>query len=343
MRKKEIEQILDEYFKQQGLTHQTNRKIQDWLLSKEESEEIDRILYEKFDRKPVVNRKDGELMQDLEALHTRLGFPADSKPSRILPFYKRMVFRVAAVVIPVMILAGTAFWLMNRDTVETPGRQFVAQNTITVMDGEQDYLTLPDGSKVWINGQSELSYSRDFEQNREIMLKGEAWFSVIHTENHAPFTIRTQALTVTVLGTEFNVRDYGSEATAQVTLKRGSVEVQTANHQTVRLEPDVQAVVDRITAAIYTQKVDSGSIGWTSAGKEFNNAPLEDVFRYLGARYKVVFVIEDSLAFNKHNIRIRFKGNETLDDALYALRFVTDNTFGCRVEDDTIYITAPGQ
>jgi transmembrane sensor len=113
--------------------------------------------------------------------------------------------------------------------------------------GSKSFVTLPDGTRVWINSGSRLWYSQQFNAiDRQVMLEGEAYFDV--SKNiRKPFFVKTSRITVKVLGTAFNVKAYPDEKTIETTVERGLVQLfsnVSAKHkvQTVFLHPKQKAV-----------------------------------------------------------------------------------------------------
>jgi len=100
---------------------------------------------------------------------------------------------------------------------------------VTTKPGSKTQIQLPDGSNVWLNANSNLTYDKDFgKELREVNLTGEAFFDVVKDAAH-PFIIHTKVIDVKVLGTEFNVRAYPNDAYTETSLIRGSVEVTIKN------------------------------------------------------------------------------------------------------------------
>ncbi len=109
--------------------------------------------------------------------------------------------------------------------MQVSGRSAHADNVVATRKGSKTNLVLPDGTKVWVNADSRLSYGKNFgNQLREVYLEGEAYFDVAE-DKRKPFIVHTNNIDVKVLGTAFNVRAYGNEVNTQTTLLRGSVEV----------------------------------------------------------------------------------------------------------------------
>lgn len=107
-----------------------------------------------------------------------------------------------------------------------------AQNTVSTKKGSKSKIQLPDGTQVWLNADSKITYNEKFQGTiREVQLSGEAFFDVVRDESR-PFIIHTDVIDVKVLGTAFNVRSYANERNTETSLIRGSVEV------TLRNSPD---------------------------------------------------------------------------------------------------------
>src|SRR6266404_8039455 len=100
---------------------------------------------------------------------------------------------------------------------------------VSTKPGSTSQIQLPDGSVVWLNASSNLTYDKNFGKTfREVNLTGEAFFNVTKDPSH-PFIIHTKVIDVKVLGTEFNVKGYPNDAYTETSLIRGSVEVTVKN------------------------------------------------------------------------------------------------------------------
>lgn len=124
------------------------------------------------------------------------------------------LLRIAAIA---LLVFGAAFWYINKGEGEVVSQLLLAQT----MDDERKEVTLPDGSTVWLNQNSSLSYDRSFSP-RTVALKGEAFFDVKKMDGK-PFEIISGDAKTTVLGTSFNVRAYLNEAKVEVTVETGKV------------------------------------------------------------------------------------------------------------------------
>ncbi|MBK7097659.1 MAG: FecR family protein [Sphingobacteriales bacterium] len=104
-------------------------------------------------------------------------------------------------------------------------RKISQQNIFYTKKASKSTLVLPDGSKVWLNADTKISYDKSFNnKTREIELNGEAFFDVVHDAGR-PFIIHTEKADVKVLGTAFNIRNYKDEDLLETSLIRGKIEV----------------------------------------------------------------------------------------------------------------------
>ena len=98
-------------------------------------------------------------------------------------------------------------------------------NEVATKRGSKSFIKLPDGTQVWLNADSKLTFKENFgDKTREVSLNGEAFFDVFHDAEH-PFIIHTGKADVKVLGTTFNIRNYPLEKTIEATLVKGKIEV----------------------------------------------------------------------------------------------------------------------
>lgn len=154
-------------------------------------------------------------------------------------------------------------------------------------------VTLPDGSRVWINAVSTLRYPSDFDgDERVVELEGEGYFDVRHEANTRPFRVVSKGQVVEVLGTEFNISAYPDEAEVKTTLVEGSVKVALAGEakrsrgDTKVLKPGQQALTRG--AHIATQDVDTAPyVAWKSGKFTLDNLPITDIMRMLSRWYDV--------------------------------------------------------
>ncbi len=182
-------------------------------------------------------------------------------------------------------------------------------NLLRVPRGGEYQLVLSDGTKVWLNSDTELSYPVPFsEHERRVKLKGEAYFDVAHNASQ-PFIVESGGQSVEVLGTEFNISAYSEDLNIITTLVEGKVLVeQQLNKQTVMqeyMEPSQQTVLNKETKSIIKQDVDTYLFtSWKDGRFKFDNESLESFFAKVARWYDVeIFITDESVK------DIRFTGD----------------------------------
>ncbi|MDO9634631.1 MAG: DUF4974 domain-containing protein [Paludibacter sp.] len=213
--------------------------------------------------------------------------------------------RVAAVAAILLLFAGSGYWL---GTGKIKG--LIAENVVVEAPlGSRAKLYLPDGTLVWLNAGSTISYSQNFGvEDRTVNLKGEGYFEVTSNEKK-PFYVKTNDLNVRVLGTKFNFRNYIDEGEARITLLEGRVRVNSKSGSNLEafLNPNEQMVFDKeLLRARVTQTKASNASEWTKGLIFFDEERLPDIVRELERSYNVkINIADDSL----HSYR--FYGNFT--------------------------------
>lgn len=139
------------------------------------------------------------------------------------PFYKRWyTYAAAATVIAALVFS---YPLLTKKATAGDATSANLLNEITVNPGSRTRVQLPDGSQVWVNSGSKLTYEGNFKGSlREVQLDGEAYFDVVKDPAH-PFIVHTSGIDIKVLGTAFDVKAYDADPTIEATLIHGSIEV----------------------------------------------------------------------------------------------------------------------
>lgn len=177
----------------------------------------------------------------------------------------------------------------------------ITKNVLTTPKGGTFQIQLPDGSKVWLNAASSLSYPTAFiGKERVVELNGEAYFEVAHNESQ-PFKVKTSNQEVEVLGTHFNVNSYADEAVVKTTLLEGSVRVRLTEGvkqiEEVVLKPGQQSLNDRF---LVVQQADLRQVmGWKNGDFIFKRAPLDKVMRELSRWYDVEVEYVSDIKINR--------------------------------------------
>ncbi len=178
----------------------------------------------------------------------------------------------------------------NRGIVyEEHGKGVVTEeyNKLTTPIGGEYSLVLSDGTKVFLNADSELKYPVEFSDGKRIVdLKGEAYFEV-HKDSLRPFVVRVNGAEVTVLGTSFNVNTYGDDGQIYTTLVNGAVRVSSVkNGQAEVLKPGMQSVMDVQSGQLTVREVDvEPYVAWREGRFVFRAMTLDLIMRQLQRWY----------------------------------------------------------
>lgn len=168
-------------------------------------------------------------------------------------------------------------------------------HTLTIPSGGEYIVVLNDGTKIYLNSESELKYPVRFtSRTRSVFLKGEAYFEVAHNEK-CPFIVNLGDMQVRVLGTSFGVRVYDDED-IMTTLVAGRVNV-CRHGEEVALKPNEQALYSRRQDRMVVRTVDTRLfVGWKDGRLIFDNSSLETIFNALSRWYNFqVVYTNDSL------------------------------------------------
>lgn len=229
---------------------------------------------------------------------------------RNFSFYSLLKYAAAVVIIG---LLGLNLYKMNSQ--EPSG-----ENIIEVPKGQRASLTLADGTKVWLNSQSKLTYPTRFsDKERNIRLEGEAFFEVMR-EEHSPFIVHSPLLAIKVLGTKFNVKAYLSEK-AVVTLNEGKVEVETNDHRNkITLKPNEQVSYSEEAGLMLEKNIDTKMVkSWIRGEGAFVQQRLDEIVRELERKYNVKISITDP-SLGADVFTCRFKDTATIEQVLLLLK-----------------------
>jgi len=174
----------------------------------------------------------------------------------------------------------------------------IAYNILQTPMGGQYKLTLPDGSKVWLNAASSLKYPVVFVGNeRSVEITGEAYFEIAKDESR-PFKVQLNNMEVQVLGTHFNINGYTDEEAIKTTLLEGKVKI-IASGATKYLLPGQQAQLKSSGNIAVTNDVNlEETVAWKDGNFQFENSDIKAVMRQLARWYDVDVSYKGNI--NKH-------------------------------------------
>ncbi|UZR98123.1 FecR family protein [Chondrinema litorale] len=226
-----------------------------------------------------------------------------------------LLMRVAAVVLPFIIIAVYTFYQRNNTSI-ADNTKF---RTISTEKGMKKWTTLPDGSMVYLNSNSSISFATNFLESKEriVKMKGEAFFKVQKLDDKKPFKVIAPKTTVKVLGTSFAVRALPKNNKEYIAVLTGKVNVATDNQNIDLLPNEMVEVGDQKLEKVAFDPNEMFS--WKDGILYYKNASIDEVWHKLENWYGVEFRFE-----GKKSTQKEFSGmfrNEVLSNVLEGLSF----------------------
>jgi len=228
----------------------------------------------------------------------------------------------------------------GRIIYEAPGGKAVDSsaifNTITIPKGGQFQVVLSDGTKVWLNSASSITFPAVFSKTeRKVTITGEVYFEVAKNKTK-PFRVVAGDQTVEVLGTHFDINAYTDEESLKTTLVEGSVKI-TAGTQSVVLKPEQQAsILPGKAGKIKVSVVDTDNVlAWTTGNFQFEKAEIASIMREAGRWYDVDIKYEGEIPKRRFTGSISRSVN--LSELLKMLKYTGINF---KVAGKTIVVTS---
>lgn len=239
-------------------------------------------------------------------------------------------------------------WMFKPGNTPTASARVQPVQTLVTENGSKTRTILPDGTTVWLNAGSHISYNQNFlGATREVKLEGEAFFDVVKNAKH-PFIVHVANYDIRVLGTEFNVKSYPQDKTVETTLIRGLVQVTKQGKEKqkpIYLHPNEKLIVEKIAAnppaalpVIRSRAEDNNQYiikpldstiketdrvetAWVYNRLKFDDDSFEELAGKLERWYNVTIIFDDD-AVKKLHLHGSFE-NETIEQALTALEIAT--------------------
>jgi transmembrane sensor len=175
--------------------------------------------------------------------------------------------------------------------IESDKPSFSEDNTLSTPRGGQYQLVLPDGTKVWLNAASSITYPTAFtNKERKVTVTGEAYFEVVHNAK-MPFIVKVNNQEITDLGTSFNINAYPDEANIKTTLLEGSVSV-SYNNQKELLKPGQQSQATGNNLTVVDHADLKKVMAWKNGLFRFDGDDLSTVMRSISRWYDVDVVYD---------------------------------------------------
>lgn len=309
------------------------------ILSGEATAEEKEIFY----RKLQDDKEEEKLFYEMKSLWLRSSMPGKNAGTdaafhnlwkRIeksgkftLPFKKW--FQYAAVAIMLLGMGSMTGYLIRDSFIET---QYDGALTYTSLKGSVSIVEFQDGTKVWLNSDSKITY-RDDRRNKQRLaeLTGEGYFEVVHRKGY-PFLVKAGQITVRDLGTTFNVKAYPEDEFIETSLVEGEADILSSKGNALaKLEPGESALYFPTDKKIELRTISDNVLSaWREGKFVIRDQRLEDIFRELSRWYDVEFTFEDE-SLRDYRFTGSIKKSTTVQHVLKMLKVTAD--FEYRITD----------
>lgn len=266
-----------------------------------------------------------ERMLEIENSHReeeRKIFKLRSSFSRFLPY-----------VATILLCIGISFSSYLYTQKDLP---ITSEYIVSAEKGQRASVTLPDGTKVWLNSHTVLRYKSDYGvKERNVFLNGEAYFEVSKDKEHR-FVVDAGEMEVEALGTSFNVKAYREDKSIVATLYNGSIQATGGEHSIILL-PDQQVLFNRENRQLKVERPDNIAYSrmWRDNELAFKGETLYDIAMRLNRIYNV------QIEFKSEKIKqYRFSGvikNNSLDNVIEIISLTAPILY--EAKEDTIILS----
>ncbi len=304
------------------LSHEEAKRFLEFLESQEAEEFLSAEIIQLWSEKIKAD----EYRWDSKALWSRI---KNEKTSYARPYLYRDPepkrskwgpwFRAAAVFV---LIGASAVLFVNRNKYnKRQGQEQLLEARIITKknpSGQKSKLVLPDGSTVYLNSESSISYSADFISDRSISLDGEGFFEVVKDSEH-PFRVKADGIVTTALGTSFNISTFRDDQKVAVTLVSGKVVLsQEGTGSSLELDPGEESLLSTSDIQLEKHSVNTQDVLlWTRGILKFKNSSFKEMIEQLSRWYGVEITVKGTMRHQLANGT--FDTDESLENVLTVL------------------------
>jgi len=239
--------------------------------------------------------------------------------------------KIASAILLPLLLTWGPYWYISRQNNHTQQPDMV----VMADAGQKTHVCLPDGSKIWINSKSSLSYPSDFgKENRTVRLEGEGYFEIVKNES-IPFHVETDKINVVVHGTKFNVSAHSYHPDVRVSLLEGSVSVENKEHialATLTPQHTMKLNKENMLFDIILEDTNLTAL-WSQNKCRVEDASAEEVFRRMGYWYGMDITVENKNTEYRYGFTIK---EESFREFLELINELTPLEYSINGEEVTI-------
>ena len=331
----EIDELIATYLSQ-GLESEKLSELENWLKASPENQKHFQQMREIWFSTISANEEERYNKEEAYSrfLNRTCQIPQEEKTVKKLSLHK---FFYGAAAVALLCLISFASYRTGTEQVK---KQF-AEMVVEAPLGSKTRLYLPDGTLVWLNAGSTITYSQGFGvEERKLKLSGEGYFEVTRNKQ-VPFELTTKELQLRVLGTKFNFRNYPEDEEVSVSLLEGKVSLRNylKNDALCYLEPDQKAILNKKNGKLMVSASEARyTAEWTNGFLFFDEELLPDIIKELERSYNVKIYIEDESLKT-----FRFYGNfvrkeQTIQEILEML--ASTGKLEYRIEGKTVRLSS---
>lgn len=316
-------------FFDQTISSTEKEQLHDWLKESEQNRKEFLEMHDIWASSALINKKfDAEKAMEVFIENMKKLDDSQRKHKKL----RRIIQLASGVAATIALLFYINYADQLRDSVES------RDNYTHVVKAQQskERVVLPDGSVVWIDKGSVLSYSDQVNETiRRVKIEGKAFFDVAKDKNR-PFIVDLGEDKIKVYGTSFNVRNLMKESDVEIVLLTGRVGLELSGIQkNIMLKPNERVVYSKVSKDSHVETVDASKFNiWTQDKLTFDNNTLSNVIPCLEIWYDVTIDCPEDLA---NNTRVSFTIlNETKEQMLKVLALVAPVDY--TVKDNHIFI-----
>ncbi|MBD8346708.1 FecR family protein [Dysgonomonas sp. HGC4] len=315
----------------QECTDDEQRYIENWISSSDDNKKLfEQLLHEWeyiYDSPEKIVYPDRNNIWD--NIQTQL-FASVAEAS----YSKKLLIKVCSVAAMIALIIGAATTLIIKSAADS---SFLAESitTIETMQGQKMQMTLPDGTQVWLNSESKLTYSAAFNKSsREVNLEGEAFFDVKKNEKKK-FIVKASNINVEVKGTAFDVSAYSADENIIVSLLRGKVGIVSKDGKHLTdLESNEMVVVSKKDLQYSLYKSDAETHrAWIENELIFYNSDIHQVAKKLERWYGINITLINPDEKQKYTFSVK---TESLRELLELFNKITPIEYSIKGKEVTI-------
>jgi transmembrane sensor len=318
---KHIDHLITRYLAGEA-THEEKLQLEKWMNESEENKKFfndNRFVHDKAVSSHKLIRVDvdkawNKMQGQMKLLHNKPAVKSIKKSLYLFPVW----LRVAA---SVLLLTGMSFWMYKIFFKTKAEEVFAISSTDSVVHNK-----LPDNSKIVLNKKSKITCSAGFgKKNREVVLKGEAYFNIKHSAD-TPFVVKTENAIIKDIGTTFNVKSYDNSNNIEVYVESGEVQFYTLSNSGIVIRKGETGIYDKSAKTFHKTGIsETNVISYKTRVFVFRNTNLVEAVNQLNSVYPESIRINDTMLM-KCPITVTFDNED-----LATIANVIAETLGLKV------------